>query len=94
MIDLFEKKGHVKEVRSLLLGAYKPEPYEGQVTLFIAKHRPWYMRWDPMEQWANILTGQLNIVPIPGDHMSVLKSPHLDLLARKIETLLPRHEND
>ncbi len=94
MIEQYEKKGQFNDVRSLLLSTYKPEPYEGQVTLFIATHRPWYMRWDPMEQWANTLTGQLNTVPIPGDHMSVLKSPDLDLLSREIEALLPRHEND
>ena len=91
-IERYIRNGQIKEVRSLLLRAYKPEPYDGQVTLFSATHRPWYMRWDPMEQWANTLTGQLNIVPIPGDHMSVLQSPQVELLAEKIEALLPQHE--
>jgi thioesterase domain-containing protein/acyl carrier protein len=93
-IEYYEKKGQVKEIRNLLLRAYHPEPYLGQVTLFTATHRPWYMRWDPMEDWANILTGKLEVVPIPGDHMSALTSPHLDMLARKIESLLRRHDND
>lgn len=94
LIKYYEKKTQVKEVRNLLLRAYNPEPYEGQVTLFTATHRPWYMRWDPMEHWANILTGKLEIIPIPGDHMSALTSPHLDLLARKIESLLRQHDNE
>jgi amino acid adenylation domain-containing protein len=92
-IERYELKGQVKEVRSLLLRTYTPEPYEGRVILFSAARRPWYMRWDPMEQWTNILTGQFEIVPIPGDHMSVLKPPQVTLLARKIEALLARHEN-
>jgi thioesterase domain-containing protein len=94
LVEYYEKKGQVKEVRSLLLRAYKPEPYEGQVTLFTATHRPWYMRWDPMEHWTNTLVGNLEKVPIPGDHLSALTSPHFYLLARKIESLLPRHDND
>jgi len=89
MIERYEKKGHVKEVRSLLSNAYKPEPFKGQVTLFTATHRPWFMRMDPMAQWANTLTGQLDIVPIAGNHMSVLKPPQVAVLAEKIEALLP-----
>jgi thioesterase domain-containing protein len=93
-IERYEQEGQFKAVRSQLLRTYKPEPYKGQVTIFTATHRPWYMRWDPMEQWAKTLTGQLNIVPIPGDHMSVLQPPQVALLAKKIKALMPRHEND
>jgi thioesterase domain-containing protein len=93
MIERYEHKGQFKEVRNLILRAYKPEPYGERVHLFSATHRPWYMHWEPMEQWTTIVTGQLDIVPVTGDHMSMVKPPHVADLARKIEALLPRHEN-
>jgi thioesterase domain-containing protein len=86
------QKGQVKEVRKYILQTYKPEPYTGSVILFSATHRPWYMNWDPMEQWTNFITGQLDIVPIPGDHMTVLKPPQVALLAEKINAFLNKIE--
>ena len=77
--------------KGLLLRAYQPEPFEGKVILFSATDRPSYFRWDPLDNWANILTGQFDIVPIPGDHSTIIQSPQAAWLARKIETLLPHH---
>ena len=88
-IERYEQEGNVAEVRSLLLRSYKPEPYSGKVTLFSATNHLWYVRWEPMEQWVKILTGQLDIVSVPGDHMSMFEQPQVGLLAEKIEACLP-----
>ena len=90
IIKHYEKKEQTQEVKDLLRSTYKPEPFEGRVTIFSATHRPWFMRWDPLEPWANFLTSPLDIVPIPGDHMSVLQHPQVTLLAEQIEARLPR----
>jgi len=93
-IEQFQKEDRDKEeMRDLLLRSYKPEPYEGKVTIFEAAERPWYMRWDPLEPWSKILIGQLDLVQIPGDHMTMLEKPQADELARKIDELLPRRNN-
>ena len=42
-----------------------------------------------MKRWANTFIGQLNIVTVPGDHVSMLKQPHVAVLAEKIDALLP-----
>lgn len=93
IIEHYEKQGQVKEVRRMLLESYKPEPYEGQVTIFSATDLPSFLHDNPMEQWAQTLTGQLEIVPVPGDHMSALKPPHVGVVAEIIETFLPKHKN-
>ncbi len=84
----FDQEGRNGVVWKLILGTYKPEPYEGKVTLFSATQRLWYIHWDPMEPWRKYLTGQLDIVPIPGSHMSAFKPPHVGILAEKINALL------
>jgi len=94
MIQRYEQEGRAGDMRRLVLGTYKPEPFKGNVTLFSATHRHWYIRWEPMEGWRKYIIGQIDIVPIPGDHLSVFEIPHVAALAEKINALLPRHEND
>lgn len=89
-----EHKGQIKKVRNILLGSYKPEPYLGKVRLYSVTNRPWYIRWDPMSQWTNIVKSQLEIVSIKGDHMSVLKPPLVTQLTEDIDTQLPGYENE
>lgn len=93
-IELYERKGNVKEVKKLILRAYKPEPYDGKVTLFTATQRPFYVRSDLMEQWTNIFTGPFEIIPIRGDHMSILEPPQVTLLADKILSMLNSYESE
>jgi amino acid adenylation domain-containing protein len=82
----------IKNVRELLVQSYKPEPYDGQVTIFSASLRPWFIRWDPMTQWPKTLTGQFKIIPINGDHMSMLQPPQVTFLADEIKAILQETE--
>ncbi len=90
MVRHYEKKEQTLEIRSLLRSTYKPEPFTGKVTLFAASQRPKFVHGNPMEKWNGTLTGEVEIVPIAGDHMTALRPPHVTLLAKKIEALLPR----
>ena len=49
MLERLEAQGQVKEVRSLLLDTYKPEPFAGQVTILSATKRPSYVK---MIHWS------------------------------------------
>ena len=42
-----------------------------------------------MKRWANTFMGKLDIVTVPGDHVSMLQQPHVAELAEKIDALLP-----
>jgi amino acid adenylation domain-containing protein len=96
IIERFEKEGRAGDIRRLVLGTYKPEPFKGKVFLFSATQPqpPWYIRWDPMDPWRKYLIGQVDIVPIPGDHMSAFEPPHVAMLAQKIEELLPQIDRE
>jgi amino acid adenylation domain-containing protein len=87
-----ELKKPVKEIRRRLVRAYKPEPYDGNAHLFSASDRPWYIRWDPMEEWVKTFTGPFEVVKVPGDHMSMLQAPRVDILAEKINARLSKNE--
>jgi len=74
----------------MIMREYRMETYPGKVTLFWATDRPRYLRGDPLEQWKKFIAGQFDVIPVIGDHSSILHSPNSDVLARKIETLLPQ----
>jgi len=93
ILERYEEKGQVEEIRSILLTSYKPEPYQGSVVLFSGSDRPFYIRRDIMEKWANIFTGQYKVIPTSGSHTSMLQPPHVASLATNIEALLTQIDN-
>jgi amino acid adenylation domain-containing protein len=90
-VERYQKEGRVRvqEVMSHLMRTYIPKPFTGQVTLFSIANLPSEIHENPMERWANTFIGQLNLVTVPGDHVSMLKQPHVAVLAEKIDALLP-----
>lgn len=90
-VERYQKEGRfpVQEVMDHLMRAYTPQPYQGQVTLFSITDHLSEVDEDLMKRWANTFIGQLNIVTVPGDHVSMLKQPHVAVLAEKIDALLP-----
>ncbi len=64
---------------------YVPQAYSGKVALFKAAECPPGFRVDRKLGWAEIVTGDLEIHAIPGDHVSIMQSP---LLAKKLQDCL------
>jgi aspartate racemase len=94
IMDQYKMQGKGKKIRRLLLDSYHPEAFDGHVKIFTCAIRPSFMQRDSMQEWAHFITGQLEFVQIPGDHMSALHSPHVAFLADKIEAFLPHRKND
>jgi thioesterase domain-containing protein len=47
--------------------------------------------FDRSQGWGNLFSGGLDIVPVSGDHISMIRyQPHNELLARKINEMLNR----
>jgi thioesterase domain-containing protein/acyl carrier protein len=67
---------------------YNPAPYQGNAFLFKVGQRPWYVRWDPMENWHKYIQGKLEIREIPGKHGNLLFEPYVQDLARHLNDCL------
>jgi thioesterase domain-containing protein/acyl carrier protein len=63
------------------LREYQPVPYPGHVTLFRARARPLFRLYGWDLGWQALAGGRLDVVPIPGNHASLLKEPHVRTLA-------------
>jgi len=67
---------------------FHPKPYPGDVFLFKANKRPWYVRWDLMENWQKYVTGNLRIREVQGEHGSLLFEPNVRYLGQEVNKCL------
>ncbi|MCL2932444.1 MAG: thioesterase domain-containing protein [Trichodesmium sp. MAG_R03] len=63
---------------------YLPLPYSGPTVLFVAS--------DEVSQrgWSSLATEAMEIYNIPGDHYGILQKPHVEVLAKQLETCLEK----
>ncbi len=70
------------------VGGYRPETYDGDVTLIRAPVSEEGMYSDPKLGWGSVITGQLEIVEIPAAvHEELVEDP---LLARALAEALDK----
>jgi thioesterase domain-containing protein len=67
---------------------YSPRPYPGRVTLFRARTRPLFRLYGRDLGWAALAGGGLEVISIPGNHESILKEPHVRVLAAALKDRL------
>jgi amino acid adenylation domain-containing protein len=67
---------------------YQPRPYAGRVTLFRAVDEP-RMQDLPVDMgWGNLARGGVEIVDVPGDHLTMIHAPHVSKLAEALRLRL------
>jgi thioesterase domain-containing protein len=86
---------HVANLRSL--EAYQPQPYAGPVHVFRAHDEiegglapAWLQqaRQDPGLGWAGLAVGEMQLIEVPGNHLTLVRPPHVMALARALRTSL------
>ena len=63
---------------------YAPRPYAGTLTFFEASQSP------PEHGWEGLAGGGVEVHRIEGDHYSILRSPHVEVLAARLRECLDR----
>ncbi|MBV9388117.1 MAG: amino acid adenylation domain-containing protein [Chroococcidiopsidaceae cyanobacterium CP_BM_ER_R8_30] len=74
---------------------YIPQIFPGRAILFRASnsskgdlHLLQFGKFDPQLGWGRLIAGGLEIQDVPGDHISMLEEPHVNVLAHKLENCL------
>lgn len=70
--------------------AYRPIAYPGTVTLFKATRLGGEYDRDPAWGWAMLAAGGVNIIKVPGEHLTVIRKPHVDVLAARLRDCLDK----
>jgi len=72
------------------LNSYHAKSYAGKLTLFRGRTQPLFARHRPDLGWGKIAAGGLALKVIPGTHGSILREPHVKVLAEEFEAALKR----
>jgi amino acid adenylation domain-containing protein len=77
---------------------YRPQAYEGKVTLFLSTNTnpladdtfvdPKLVDIDPKFGWGELALGGLDIVRVPGGHISLLREPNVQILAERLKLII------
>jgi aspartate racemase len=79
----------VREANRLASRRYRPRVYAGCVTLFRAappaSDAP---KWHPWTAWRHLAAGGMTVHYVPGDHLTMLREPHVRVLAEKVRACI------
>lgn len=78
----------VFKMNSQAMDIYRPKMYTGDITVFATKSLRDRFPSDDSLRWREVTTGEVRVVPIPGDHSSFLRSPHVEVFAEELEKWL------
>ncbi|EAU69663.1 TubF protein [Stigmatella aurantiaca DW4/3-1] len=74
--------------------AYEPKAYPHRVTLFSTDEvRGSRGRKDPLMGWDKLAAGGVDVHEVPGNHLSLLKTPHVQVFARKLAECLAQTQS-
>jgi thioesterase domain-containing protein len=78
----------VLEANIKALLSYVPRTYPNRITLFRTYESFVKGRQDPTMGWSKIATGGVEVHRVPGDHLTVMRKPHVQVLAQKLRACL------
>jgi amino acid adenylation domain-containing protein len=77
-------------------GVYEPRPYPGSLTLIRAADMPPPPPGsegplsEPDLGWSRVVEGSVEVLPVPGRHLTILAEPYVEGLARELEECLSK----
>jgi len=86
-----EKLKLILDLNQQAVNRYRPLPYPGSLVMFLANVRPEYNRFykiDPHGGWAALCGGQVRVIPLDGDHFTLLDADHAAYAAEMLKTCL------
>jgi thioesterase domain-containing protein len=76
--------------KSRALNSYEAQPYAGQLTLFqtVPSKSFWMRHKEPYAGWDRVAAGGVEVHEVPGGHQTIIKEPHVQVLAARLKTCL------
>ena len=68
--------------------AYIPPVYPGRITLFRCIEQPVGAPQDPTMGWGAVALEGVKMYTVPGEHETVIREPHVHVLANQLKSCL------
>ena len=72
---------------------YVPQTYPKKINLFRTKVQSSIAKEDPSMGWYQLTVGGTEIYHIPGNHLTMLRKPHIQILAAQLKACIEKAEN-
>jgi aspartate racemase len=79
---------NIEEINFAAVKDYQPRTYFGDVTLFLASDLT--ADYDLHDGWRELVQGDVETYEIPGNHINIIKEPHVGALAERLKACLDR----
>ena len=97
MADLFqfsEKQQEIALAQCRGLIAYKPGVYPDRLTLFRTQTTPLFYSQGTDKGWGKLAAGGVEIRVVPGHHLTILREPHVRVLAEELRVCLDKAQEE
>ncbi|MEH2118253.1 non-ribosomal peptide synthetase [Nostoc sp.] len=72
---------------------YVPQAYPKKINLFRTKVQSSIAKEDPSMGWDQLTVGGTEIYHIPGNHLTMLRKPHIQILAAQLKACIQKAQN-
>jgi aspartate racemase len=83
---------NIEQINFAAVKDYTPQTYAGDVTLFLAPDLTG--DYDLHDGWRELVEGRIEVHDITGNHIDIVKEPHVRVLAEKLSGCLERAQRD
>jgi thioesterase domain-containing protein/acyl carrier protein len=86
--DIPDELKKIRAVSELASSHYVPQPYPGKITLFQSQAVSDIKKATQLQNWTRLAGGGLDLVKVPGDHISMLRGENAVVLAQAVEAYM------
>ena len=79
---------NIEQINFAAVKNYVPRIYAGNVTLFLASDLT--SDYDLHDGWGELVQGEIETHEIPGNHINIIKPPHVSALAEELRACLDK----
>ncbi|MDB9380470.1 hypothetical protein [Nodularia sphaerocarpa] len=76
------------------MNSYQPQVYPGKVTLLRCQVQPLDQALHDDLGWSELVTGDIEIIPISSDHFGILREPYVRVVAENLKSCLEKLQSD
>jgi len=69
---------------------YVPQVYPNPITLLRTSAQPSIAHKDPTLGWSQVTRGKVEVLRVPGNHLTMLKKPHVQVLAEQLRLCIEK----